>query len=217
MKEFFIKHKIKKYTRSLTKSGDDPQLFGKLADLHVQLSQEDEACEYYERAIEAYYQHETRLGSENEFILTLCWKLLDLDPINEKAYNTLGQEFCGLSRFDDAAILYQRYAEKLARGGCYEQAITQYRNVLVICPEKIEVRQRLVVLLWRFRRREETVQELKKIAELAEKNGNVAKALECYKKAVKILPADSLLQAELRRIIQCTRQMKNPLRLVVNK
>ena len=217
MKDFFTKQKIKRYTRSLTKYGDDPLSLDKIADLYAQLSQEHKAREYYERAIEAYYQHDTRLGSDNEFIVTLCWKLLDLDPLNELAHRTLGQEFCGLSRFDDAASLYQHFAEKLTRGGHYEQAIAQYRNVLVICPEKIEVRQHLVALLWRFRRKEETVQELKKIAEQAEKSGNIAKALECYQKAVKILPADSLLQVELRRISQHTRHIEKPLRLVVNK
>ena len=216
MKNFFIRRKIKKYTRSLTTHSGNPQSLGKIADLYAKLSQEDDAREYYERAIEAYYQHETRLGTENEFVLTLCWKLLDLDPLNASAYRTLGQEFCGLSRFHDAAILYQRFAEKLAKAGQYERAITQYRNVLVIYPEKIEVRQRLVALLWRFRRKEETAQELKKIAELAEKQGNVAKALECYKKAVTILPADSLLQAELQRISQVARHMEKPLKLVVN-
>lgn len=216
MKNFFVRQKIKKHTRSLTKYGDDPLSLGKIADLYAQLSQENKARECYERAIKSYYQHDTRLGSDNDFILTLCWKMLEIDPINELAYRTLGQEFCGLSRFNDAAILYQRFAEKLVRVGDYEQAITQYRNVLVICPEKVEIRQRLVALLWRFRRKEETVQELKKIAELAEKDGNVAKALECYKKAVAILPVDSLLQAELRRISQRVRHMEKPLRLVVN-
>ncbi len=216
MKDFFVRQKIKKYTRSLAKYGDDPLSLEKIADLYVRLSQGDKARECYERAIEVYYQHDTRLGSDNEFILTLCWKLLDLDPVNELSYRILGQEFCGLSRFDDAAALYQRFAEKLTEGGQYEKAITQYRNVLVICPEKIEIRQRLVALLWRCRRKEEAAQELKKIAALAEKDGNVAEALECYKKAVEILPADSLLQAELSRISQCTRHMEKPLQLVVN-
>ncbi|PID57756.1 hypothetical protein CSB45_05895 [candidate division KSB3 bacterium] len=215
MKEFFIRRKIKKYTRSLTKFGDEPQLLEKIADLYVKISENEQARQYYVRTITAYYQGETRLGNDNEFILTQCWKLLDLDPLNELAFHTLGQEFCGLGHFNEAAALYQRFAEKLVQCGHDEKAIAQYRNVAVLRPEDIEVRQRLVTLLWKFRRKEETAHELKKIARLAEKRGHAAKMLECCHKALKLLPADSSLQAELQSLIRSARQMEKPLELVV--
>ncbi len=217
MKEFFIRRKIEKYRRLLTKHGNDPRYFRHIAELYKQLSKKEKAAHAYQQAIETYYQNGARLGSENEFVMELCWALLDVDPLNTLAHKTLGQEYCGVGEFDEAADLYTSFAKKLLKTGQYREAIEQYRNVLVFKPDNIVVRQNLVSLLWRFRRKAEVLQELQKIAELSERAGNVVKALECYKKAVKISPSESELQAELQRLTQCVRTMETPLRLVVNK
>jgi tetratricopeptide (TPR) repeat protein len=71
-------------------------------------------------------------------------------------------------------------------------------------------------LLWRLRRKEEAIQELRKIAEIAERMGNIAKAVECYQKALKILPSNSEFQTELRRLVRLNKRDGNQLRLVVN-
>jgi tetratricopeptide (TPR) repeat protein len=217
MREFFIRRKIEKYKHRLVKHGDDSLYFQKVAELYLQISQQESAVEYYQKAIEAYYRNDSRLGEDNDFILEVCWKLLEIDPINALTYRILGQEYCGLGEFDEAVKLYKSFAKKLINIAQYEEAIAQYRNVLVLVPEDIEIREEVFSLLWRLRRKEEAVQELKKIADLAEKAENIAKALECYKKAVEIMPAHPDLQTELTRVTQLARNMEKPLRLVVNK
>ncbi|PIE33332.1 hypothetical protein CSA56_12235 [candidate division KSB3 bacterium] len=217
MKEFFIRRKIEKYRRLLDKHGENPRYFQQLAELHGQLSRWEESAQYYQYAIEAYYQQGARLGSDNGFIMDLCRALLDIDPLNRLAYNTLGQEYCGLGEFGEASNLHISFAKKLLKVGQYQEAIEQYRNVLVFEPNNLVVRQSVFSLLWRFRRKAEALQELRKIAELSEKAGNVMKALECYKKAVNISPADTELRAHVKRLTQCVRSIHTPFRLVVNK
>jgi len=217
MKEFWLKKRIKKYKRNIEGHFDDPVYLQKLGEMCLQVSQQESAIKYYHKAIEAYYQNDSRLGRNNEFILELCWTLLELEPIDMIAHRTLGQEYCGISEFEEAAKLYKSFATKLAKAGLYDEAILQYRNALVLFPDDMKVRQNCFSLLWRLHRKEEAVQELKKIAEVAERMGNIAKAAECYQKALKIMPSSSEFQGELRRLAQSNRRTgENQLRLVVN-
>ncbi|MBD3308212.1 tetratricopeptide repeat protein [candidate division KSB3 bacterium] len=213
----FIKRKIRKYEKRLAAHANDPEYIQDLADLYVQISQPDKARTYYQQAIETYYQRHSRLGEDTTFILDVCGKLLEIDPLNLLAHETLGQEYCSLGEFDDALKLYTAFARKLVQAGQYAKAIEQYRHVLVLTPHDIEIRQQCFSLLWKLRKKNEAIQELEKIAELAERQGNLVKAVECYRKAVKIMPSNSRLQAELSRVSQLTRTLEKPLRLVVNK
>jgi tetratricopeptide (TPR) repeat protein len=216
MREFVLRRKIKKYERKIEAHADDPVYLQELAQLYRQISEEEAAIAYYQKSIEAYYQDDSRLGVNNEFILEVCWTLLELDPKNVLAHQTLGQEYCSLGEFEEAAKLYKSFAAKLAKAGQYHDAISQYRNALVLFPDDIKGRQNCFSLLWKLRRKEEAVQELKKIAEIAESKGYIAKAVECYQKALKIMPANAELQQELRRLIQTHRRGHSQLRLVVN-
>jgi tetratricopeptide (TPR) repeat protein len=216
MKEFFLRRKIKKYERALAKYGDNPAYFHKLADWYSQLAQREAAIAYYHKAIETYYQDDSRLGQHNEFIIGVCGALLKLDPMDAMAHRTLGQEYCSLGEFEQAAELYKMFALKLIQTGQYHDAILQYRNALVLFPENLKWRQECFALLWKLHQKEEAVQELCKIAELAEKMGYLAKAAECYQKALKIMPNNIELQAELRRLGLMNRHTANQLRLVVN-
>jgi tetratricopeptide (TPR) repeat protein len=216
MKEFLLARKIKKYERNLRAHGAEPVYLEKLARLYVQISERETACQYYRQAIEVYYQDDSRLGQNNEFIIAVCWALLELDPLYVVAHQTLGQEYCSLGKFAEAAQLYKLFAVKLAKVGQYQDAILQYRNAFVLLPDDIPGRQECFVLLWKLRRKEEALVELQRIAEIAERMGKLAKAVECYQKALKIAPADPELQAELRRLLQVNRRSDNQLRLVVN-
>ncbi len=216
MKEFFLKRKIKKYERNIDEYFDDPVYLRKLAKIYLQISQQESAIKYYHKAIEAYYQDNSRLGKDNEFILEVCWKLLEIEPMDIVAHRTLGQEYCSLGEFEEAAKLYKSFASKLAKVGQYNEAILQYRNALVLFPDDMKGRQNCFSLLWKLHKKEEAIQELRKIAEIAERTGEVAKAVECYQKAVKILPSSSEFHTELRRLIQLSRRNENQLRLVVN-
>ncbi len=217
MKEFFIKRKIRRYTRHLDKHRDDPVYLEKLGDLNAQVSRTEAAIKYYQKAIETYYQDNLQVGNESEFIMNLCWKLLEIDPVNTPACRALGQEYCGLGEFEESIRLYKAFAGKLVKAEQYQEAIVYYRNALVLQPDDIGLRQNCFSLLWRLRKKKEAVQELRKIAELAEKAEDIAKALECYHKAVKIMPSDSELQRELTRLKHLARDVEKPLRLVVNK
>ena len=217
MKQFLTKWKIKKHRARLEKYGADATELFTLAQLYRQLAQDEQARESYQEAIEAYYQAGTRVGQDNEFIVMVCWALLALDPVNELAYRTLGQEFCGSCEFEQAVELYTHFAQKLVEAMRFDDAIAQYRNALVLRPENLELHQGLLTVLWRLHRKEEVVQELKTIAGLAEKAHDHGKAIECYRNALKIRPADILLKTELARLVQRVRTMEKPLRLVVNE
>ena len=217
MKELLLRRKIRKYERNISEHLDDPAYLQKLAGMYVQVSQRKSAIECYHKAIDAYYQDDSRLGKDNEFILELCWTLLKLEPLDILVHTTLGQEYCSLGEFEEAAKLYKSFAVKLSKAGQYDEAIRQYRNALVLFPDDMRVRQNCFSLFWRLHRTEEAIQELKKIAELAEGKGNITKAVECYQKALKIMPSRSEFRKELRRLIQLNRRSDdNQLRLVVN-
>lgn len=216
MKHFFLKRKIRKYTKRLEKQHTNPILCVELAELYLNLSQPEQAAEYYQQAIETYYQEDSSLGEDRDFIVEVCWKLLDIDPLHSLAHRMLGQEYCQLGEFDEAIELYTAYASRLTQAALYEEAIAQYRNVLVLAPDDILIHQKCFSLLWKLHRKEQAVQELRKIAELAEKAGQLGKVIECYKKALKIMPAHAELQAELRRVAKVIHNRKQPLRLVVN-
>lgn len=216
MKAFFLKRKIKKYVRKLEKDGADPVYLRKLGSLYARIAERDAAIAAYRQCIEAYYQDDSRLGKDNEFILAVCEALLQLDPLDRVAHRTLGQEYCSLGEFAKAAELYKACAVTLANAGQSQEAILEYRNALVLFPENLKWRQECFGLLWKLHRQDEAVQELKKIAALAESMGNISKALECYQKALKIAPADAELQTELRRLGHLNRPGEKQLRLVVN-
>jgi tetratricopeptide (TPR) repeat protein len=216
MKEFWLRRKIKRYEQNLEEHCDDPVYLQELAEGYIQLSQRTEAITYYHKAIEAYYQDNSRLGRNNAFILELCWALLKLEPMDRLAHNALGQEYCSIGEFEDATRLYHTFADELAKTDQDDEAILQYRNALVLSPDNIEIRQKCFSLLWRLRKKEEALQELRTIADIAERTGNIPKAVECYQKVLKILPASSEFQTELRRLVQLNRSDTPPLRLVVN-
>jgi tetratricopeptide (TPR) repeat protein len=216
MKGLLLKRKIQKYERQRDIHGDDPVFFHDLAVFYRKDEQVEAAIDCYQDAIEAYYREDSRLGVNNEFILEVCWNLLEIDPLNILGHQTIGQELCGLNEFEEAARLYRSFATKLAQAGQYEEAITQYRNAFVLTPDDIKGRQQCFALLWKLRRKNEAVQELLKIAALAEQKGLTAKAVECYQKALKIRPSSPELKAELRRLVHTQRHQHNQLRLVVN-
>ena len=216
MKQFWLNRKIRKCEQQRDVRADDPVFFDELATLYKKSDQVEAAIDCYQHAIEAYYREDSRLGVNNEFILNVCNNLCELDALNPLAHQTIGQELCGLSQFDDAARLYTGFAAKLAAAGRYEEAIHQYRNAFVLHPDDIKGRQQCFALLWKLRRKDEAVQELRKIAELAEQKGLLAKAVECYTKALKIRPSSPELQAELRRLVHTHRHQPGQLRLVVN-
>lgn len=216
MKGFLLKRKIQKYEQQRDTHTDDPVFFRDLAALYRKDEHVEAAIDCYQQAIETYYREDSRLGVNNEFILDVCWNLLELDPLNIFGHQTIGQELCGLNEFEEAARLYTSFAARLAQAGQYEDAITQYRNAFVLTPNDIKGRQQCFALLWKLRRKNEAVQELRKIADLAEQKGFTAKAVECYQKALKIRPSSPELQAELRRLIHTQRHQHNQLRLVVN-
>ncbi len=216
MKRFWLNRKIQKYERQRDVRADDPVFFRDFAILYRKAEHVEAAIDCYRHAIEAYYREDSRLGVNNNFILDVCRSLRELDPLNVLAHHTIGQELCGLNEFDEAARLYTTFATKLAQAGHYEEAIDQYRNAFVLRPDDIKGRQQCFALLWKLRRKDEAVQELRKIAELAERKGLLTKAVECYNKALKIRPASSELQAELRRLVHTHRHQHNQLRLVVN-
>ena len=216
MKKFWLNRKIRKYERRRTIHGDDPAFLYHLATLYRKNEQVEAAIDCCQHAIGAYYHEDSRLGVTNDFILEVCWNLRELDPLNALAHQTIGQELCGLSEFEEAARLYRSFATKLAQAGQYEEAIDQYRNAFVLHSNDIKGRQQCFALLWKLRRKDEAVQELRTIAKLAEQKGLLAKAVECYNKALNIRPASPELQAELRRLVHTHRHQHNQLRLVVN-
>lgn len=216
MKNFWLNRKIRKLKHLCDTRADDPVVCYELAILYRKIENEEGAIDYCQRAITTYYREDSRLGVDNDFILEVCHTLRELDPLNVLAHQTTGQELCGLNEFTEAARLYLAFAAKLANVGRYEEAIAQYRNAFVLRPDDIKGRQQCFALLWKLRRKDDAVQELQKIAELAETRGLMAKAVECYKKALKINPANPELQAELRRLVHTHRQQHRQLRLVVN-
>lgn len=216
MKEFLLKRKLKKYEQRLPAYADDAAYLFQGVLLYQQLSQREAAIATGHKAIEAYYQSNSRLGVNNELIFKICHTLLELDATDVLAHQTLGQEYCGLGEFETAAKLYVTLGATLAKTGRYEEALSQYQNVLVLFPDDIKVRQNCFLLLWKLHRKEDAVQELKRIAEIAERKGQVAKSVECYRKAIKIMPSRTEFHQELRRLLHSHRQGENQLRLVVN-
>jgi len=216
MKRFWLKRKIQKYERRRVNHADDPVFLYNLATLYRKDEQVEAAIACCQQVIGAYYREESRLGVDNDFILDVGWNLRELDPLNALAHQTIGQELCGLCDFEGAARLYRSFAAELAQAGQYEEAIDQYRNAFVLHSDDIKSRQQCFALLWKLRRKDEAVQELRKIAGLAEQKGLLSKAVECYNKALKIRPSNPELQAELSRLVHTHRHQHNQLRLVVN-
>lgn len=217
IKEFWIKHQIRAYFRRIEKYGEQPEYLKKVAELLTQIGNIEQAKRYYQQAIDAYYREGGRLGDGRAFIFDVCESLLALDPLNVAAYSTLGQEYCGLNEFETASRLYQRFAVQLVKAGRIDEAIMQYRNVLIFFPDHLEIRERLLALLIRVRKRDESVQELRKIAELSEKMGRVGKAMVCYKKALQLMPSHAEIRAALKRLASRARTSERSLRLVVNQ
>ena len=220
IKQLWVKHQIRAYLRRIEKYGERPEYVKTLAELYVRSGNIEEAKLWYQQAIEAHYRGGGRLGDRQPFVFEVCEALLAIDPLNSVAYSTLGQEYCGLSEFERASRLYQDFAEQLVSAGKIDEAIAQYRNVLVFFPERIELRERMLALLVQARKREESAQELRKIAEIAEKMGQTGKAAAYYKKALQLMPSYVECQAALKRLAGSrTRAHANErlLRLVVNQ
>jgi len=217
IKEWWITHQIRAYLRRIEKYGETSGDLKKLAEFSVQRGDVEEAKMFYQQAIEAYYRDGGRLGDGKAFVFEICEALLQLDPLNSLAHSTLGQEYCGLNEFEMASQLYQRFAEQLARAGRVDEAILQYRNVLVFFPDHFDIRERLLTLLFQARKREECVQELRKIAELSEKIGDRGKAAAYYRKALQLMPSHVETQAALRRLTSRARAGERSLRLMVNQ
>ena len=113
MSAFFMKRRIQKHLRRIEKYGEIPEDLKAVADAYAQAAETASAIAVYQRAIEAYYCEGARVGKENAFIFETCHRLLAIDPLNALAYQTLGQEYCGVNAFDTASRLYQVFAKKL--------------------------------------------------------------------------------------------------------
>ncbi len=217
IKQFLMRRRIRVYLRRVEKYGAVPEYVKKLADLYAQAADIEQAKRLYQQAIEAHYREGGRLGDGQAFVFDVCESLLAIDPLNILAHSTLGQEYCGLNEFDAANQLYQQFAEQLANAGQLDEAILQYRNALVFLPDQIEIRERLLTLLFQARKREECVQELRKIADLSEQMGRSGKAIAYYKKALQLMPSHAECQSALKRLASRVRTSERSLRLVVNQ
>lgn len=216
MKLLWAKYRIRRYLRRIEKYGETPEYLKKLAESYLRVGELEQAKTCYQQAIEAYYRGGSRLGDGQPFVFDVCESLLAIDPLNSVAHSTLGQEYCGLNEFEAASRLYRHFAEQLVNDGQLDEAITQYRNVLVFFPDRLDIRERLLSLLVRTRKRQESAQELRKIAEILENMGQTGKAIAYYKKALQLMPSAEC-QSALKRLSPRVRTNERTLRLVVNQ
>ncbi len=112
----------------------DLALYNRVGDLYVKLNDATNAIQYYERAVDQYYE----TGLVNNAI-ALCNKVMRLSPGRAGAYLKLGMLFAKKGFMAEAKQNLLEYADRMQKGGQTEEAFKALKKFAEMTPGQDEI------------------------------------------------------------------------------
>ena len=134
----------------------DIGLWNRIGDLHLRLTETDQAVEAYEAAVSAYVE----VGLYNNAI-ALCRKILRLVPGRANIYRRLGQISAAKGFLADARQNFLEYADRMRRAGKVDESFDGLKEFADLSPDDVEVRRILAEQLLAHGQPAEAVEQLR--------------------------------------------------------
>ncbi|HEX8432904.1 MAG TPA: tetratricopeptide repeat protein [Longimicrobium sp.] len=114
----------------------DIGLWNRIGDLHLRLTETEQAVDAYEAAVNAYVE----VGLYNNAI-ALCRKILRLVPGRANIYRRLGQISAAKGFLADARQNFLEYADRMRRAGKLDESFEGLKEFADLSPDDVEVRR----------------------------------------------------------------------------
>jgi len=134
----------------------DIGLWNRIGDLHLRLTETEQAVDAYEAAVNAYVE----VGLYNNAI-ALCRKILRLVPGRANIYRRLGQISAAKGFLADARQNFLEYADRMRRAGKLDASFEGLKEFADLSPDDVEVRRILAEQLLTHGLPAEAVEQLR--------------------------------------------------------
>jgi len=197
-----LRKKISKYQKQCLENPADIALHLRVAQLHMELGETENAADRYRQAIRILRNSGEPLSNANAsgWLINLYQQLIAVAPLDVEAYNGLGETYCERREFSKALEVYTSLLQRLIQAGKYREALAQCANMLVLDSNNISIRETYAGLLYRLGMLEKGAAEWKEIAELYLLQNKPEEALTSYFKALELTPLDRGLQEKLLKL-----------------
>ncbi|HUP66074.1 MAG TPA: tetratricopeptide repeat protein [Thermoanaerobaculia bacterium] len=187
-----IEPAIKEYERLLDDNPNDVNTLNRIGDLWVRVNRTDEAVKVFTRIADHY--------SKDGFFLkaiAIFKKINKLDPSRLEIYAKLADLYAKQGLAMEAKGQYQVLADYYLKHGDPPKALATYRKIAELDPNSINVHVKLADLYSQNGQVPEALKEYDRVGRMLLKRGMTDEAVQVFRKALKIDPANVELAESL--------------------
>jgi pilus assembly protein FimV len=180
-----IEPAIKEYERLLDDNPNDVNTLNRIGDLWVRINRNDEAVKTFGRIADHY--------SRDGFFLkaiAIYKKINKLDPSKLEVYGKLADLYAKQGLAMEAKSQYQVLADYYLKHGDPHSALGIYRKISELDPNSINVHVKLADLYGQSNQTGEALKEYDRVGRMLLKRGMLDEAVQVFRKALKIDPAN---------------------------
>ncbi|HYG78211.1 MAG TPA: DUF4388 domain-containing protein [Planctomycetota bacterium] len=196
MRSDMPKRRVKVLERILALGGENAKIRRELAESLARDNQIDKACIHYTVLAEA----EQQAGRE-EAALDLYRRVLALSSKHIKAHEQLAAIYAKRGQKREAFVHYQELFETFRDQNHLPQARTAAAAAVDCDPSHIDLRNALIELLLQDNQKDAAGHQLELLGDFAGKNGNVKLAVDAYRRAMHLRPANKNLKKKLNDVM----------------
>jgi tetratricopeptide (TPR) repeat protein len=180
-----IEPAIKEYERLLDDNPNDVNTLNRIGDLWVRINRNDEAAKVFSKIAEHY--------SKDGFFLkaiAIYKKINKLDPSKLDIYARLADLYAKQGLAMEAKSQYQVLADYYLKHGDPANALAIYRKISELDPNSINVHVKLADLYSQNNQTKDALKEYDRVGRMLLKRSMLDEAVQVFKKALKIDPAN---------------------------
>lgn len=180
-----IEPAIKEYERLLDDNPNDVNTLNRIGDLWVRINRTDQAVKAFSRIADHYAKDGFFLKA-----IAIYKKINKLDPSKLDVYAKLADLYAKQGLAMEAKSQYQVLADYYVKHGDPASALIAYRKIAELDPNSINVHVKLADLYSQANQTTEALKEYDRVGRMLLKRGMLEEAVQVFKKALKIDPAN---------------------------
>jgi tetratricopeptide (TPR) repeat protein len=176
---------IKEYERLLDDNPNDVNTLNRIGDLWVRINNNAEAVKAFSRIADHYARDGFFLKA-----IAIYKKINKLDPSKLDVYAKLADLYAKQGLAMEAKSQYQVLADYYVKHGDPQNALSAFRKIAELDPNSLNVHVKLADLYSQANQTAEALKEYDRVGRMLLKRGMLEEAIQVFRKALKIDPAN---------------------------